>query len=81
LDESDSYKPDEIYFVRKGTGLITEICKVCYEKDKKKSITTVLNMKSSTLKLFTFVDGQFYVMDESLVIFRYTMDRRSNKFK
>jgi hypothetical protein len=67
--------------VRKGAGLITEICKVCYEPDKKKSITTILNIKSSTIKLFAYENGQFYIMDETMVIRRYKIDQKCNKLK
>ena len=81
LPSKSPKKPDSIFFVSKD-GYSTKIEKICFNgKETKDPISTVQELKTANIYIFSYHGGFFYVMDDSLALKQYSFDKRSFKFR
>lgn len=71
---------DEIYFLQRD-GLSIKLQQIKFKKDQKEAITNYYDFKSSKIYLFTYHEGSFYIMDESLSIREFKIDPKAEKVK
>lgn len=71
---------NEMYFLQKD-GLSIKLQQIKFTKEQKDPINTFYEFKSNKIKVFTYHEGKFFIMDESLQIKEFTIDPKSNKVK
>lgn len=68
--------PDMIFFILKD-GYQTKIEKLSFDKDQKEPLSSVYEMKTSHIFIFTFHDNHFFIMDDSWSLKKLQYDKRS----
>lgn len=71
---------DKVYFLQKD-GLSTMLIQVNFSKRQRDLICPIYEFKSNKIKVFTYHEGNFYIMDETMQIKAFVINPHTNKVK
>jgi hypothetical protein len=78
IPSKDLKHPDLCFFISKD-GYSTKIDRIGFSKEWKEPVASVFELKTTSIFLFSYHEGFFYLMDDSWNLKKLQYDRRTQK--